>query len=125
MNDIREEFLPVFHLPAASLLVGLLNLVMGSTDSSFCASFDNGGGFSGTVGWTPSTLSQWALTDTSSGTLGGGADKISDRSISFSSIKYNSLPPPEANRNGKESGWRKPYCAWNKLLLIKHYQIII
>lgn len=38
------------YIPAESLLAGLLNLETGSTDSNFCASLDNGGGFSGTVG---------------------------------------------------------------------------
>lgn len=83
-------------IPAASLLAGLLSFVIGSTDSNFWASLDNGGGFSGTVGCTPSTLNQCALSETSRGIFGGGADSISDRSISFSSTKWSSLPPPEA-----------------------------
>lgn len=66
--------------------------------------------------WTPSTQSQWALNETSRGILGGAACFISDKSISFSSTKCNSRPPPEANRKGIKSGEMKPY--WGSIFLI-------
>lgn len=110
----QVQLTQIFHSPAASLFAGLLSLLIGSTDSNFCDSFESGGGFSGTVGCTPSTLNQCARRDTSKGILGGGADKTSFKSISFSSIKCNSLPPPDANLNGSESGWRNPYWGWRK-----------
>lgn len=110
-------------MPATSLLLVLLSLLIGSTDSSFCASLDKGGGFSGTVGCTPSTLSQWALTDTSNGIFGNGAVSISDKSISFSSIKWSSLPPPEVNLNGRESGCMKPYWGWKLKIKFYYYTV--
>jgi hypothetical protein len=57
---------PVVGLPAASpfSLAVLFNLDTGSMLSSFCCSFETGGGFSGMVGCTPSIHNQCAATKT-------------------------------------------------------------
>lgn len=46
---------------------------------------------------------------TSNGSLVTGALIISLKSISFSSLKCSSRPPPEAKRNGMKSGAWNPY----------------
>lgn len=81
---------------------------------TFCVLFATGGGFSGMVGWTPSINNQWDRRVHSRGALGFKFCNNSFKSTSFSSIKCNSLPPPEANRNGRGSDDSKPYWGYKR-----------
>ena len=70
-------------------------------------------------------ISQWnnkPFSATSSGTLGNCDETMSDSSISFSSIKCSSRPPPCACLNGMYSGAWKPYRGWNRLTYVLVYK---
>lgn len=69
------------------------------------------------------------LNETSSGSFGSEVLINSVKSVSFSSIKCSSRPPPEANRKGMWSCAQNPYSGWwkkiNQILTTQHIYLIL